>query len=211
MTKSSSRFAAAIVMLSGTLVASRMSEQRIPDHLVSPLATIPLQISDWSGSSTPRLSDDLEAELLATDYLIRFYRRHNREINVLVAYYAQQRAGESMHSPKNCLPGEGWEAWDYRTVSVAVGSRSEQVNLYSIQKDGERMQVLYWYQSRSRIIANEYAAKVYLVWDALRNGHTGGALVRLIMPEALDAVDDEVRFASLLLPEVQRCLGKPLR
>ena len=30
--------------------------------------------------------------------------------SVYVGYYAQQMRGKTIHSPKNCLPGAGWEA-----------------------------------------------------------------------------------------------------
>jgi EpsI family protein len=198
-----------VLLLGGTLAASKWSDRRaVPDELRVPLDRIPLQIGDWSGSPAARLPQRVEARLLATAYLARIYRQKHREMSLFVTYYSQQRAGESMHSPKNCLPGEGWEAWNYGTVMVPVGSRNEEVNLYSIQKNGERMQALYWYQSPSRVIASEYAGKFYLVWDALKDGRTGGALVRLIMADAADTVREQVRFASLLMPEMQRCLGR---
>jgi EpsI family protein len=196
-----------VLVLAGTLAVSRWSQQRVPDSLVSPLESIPLRIGGWSGAAAPKLPESVESRLLATEYLARVYQRENRSMGMLVTYYAQQRAGESMHSPKNCLPGAGWEAWDYRTVSVPVGPRREVVNLYSVQKNGERMLVLYWYQSRSRVIAGEYTGKAYLVWDALVDGRTGGALVRLNMPHAEGALEDQLRFASLLIPAVQQCLG----
>lgn len=180
----------------------------MPDKLLLHLENIPLQIGDWSGEAAPRLSDSVESRLLATDYLTRMYRRQDREMSLLVTYYSQQESGETMHSPRNCLPGAGWEAWDYKTVTVPVGSRNERVNLYSVQKDGQRMQVLYWYQSRARVVANEYVGKVFLVWDALMDGRTGGALVRLMMADSPGAVQEEIRFAAHLLPEVQRCLGR---
>jgi len=202
------RFATILIVLGGTLALSRMNAHRSADVLVKPLDQIPTEIDGWSGEAAPRLSDAVESRLLATAYLTRTYRQKQREMSLLVTYYAQQNGGESMHSPKNCLPGAGWEAWDFRTVTVPGGFRQERVNLYSIQKDGQRMQVLYWYQSRSRIIANEYAGKAWLVWDALSTGKTGGTLVRLMMPDRPGSVGEGVRFASRLIPEVQRCLGR---
>src|SRR4051794_379662 len=166
-----------------------------------------MEIDHWSGTAAARLSDAVESRLLATNYLTRIYRRNERQMSLLITYYSQQNSGESMHSPRNCLPGAGWEAWDYKTIMVPVGSRKEIVNLYSIQKDGQRMQVLYWYQSRSRIVANEYAGKAWLVWDGLTMRKTGGALVRLMMADRAGSVDEEVRFAARLIPEVQHCLG----
>jgi hypothetical protein len=42
--------------------------------------------------------------------------------------------------------------------------------------------VLYWYQGRGRIVANEFANKGFLMLDAARLRRTDGGLVRLITP-----------------------------
>ncbi|MGD0014201.1 MAG: exosortase C-terminal domain/associated protein EpsI, partial [Bryobacteraceae bacterium] len=46
----------------------------------------------------------------------------------------------------------------------------------------ERSVVLYWYQSRERVIASEYSAKFYLVADAIRYNRTDTALIRVVVP-----------------------------
>ena len=42
--------------------------------------------------------------------------------------------------------------------------------------------VMYWYQSRDRVVAQEYAAKFWVVADAIRYNRTDTALVRIIVP-----------------------------
>src|SRR5271166_885520 len=158
-------FAVTVVLLCGTIAASRVSETRRPDKLVHPLESIPLQVDGWLGSPTANPPESVEAKLLATEYLSRIYSGENRLLQLWVAYYSEQKAGESMHSPKACLPGAGWEPVDYGFTKVPiVGRTPPMVNRYVVQKDGERMQVLYWYQSRERIVASEYSGKVFLVW-----------------------------------------------
>jgi hypothetical protein len=41
---------------------------------------------------------------------------------------------------------------------------------------------LYWYQNPYRVTANEYLAKFYLIFDALRHNRSDEALVRVIAP-----------------------------
>ena len=53
-----------------------------------------------------------------------------------------------------------------------------------MQKGGETMLVLYWYQSHGRVIASEYRGKIYMVLDAMRINRTDAALVRVIVPVA---------------------------
>jgi EpsI family protein len=44
--------------------------------------------------------------------------------------------------------------------------------------------VLYWYQSRDRVVASEYQAAAFVAWDALRYNRTDTALVRVVVPVA---------------------------
>jgi EpsI family protein len=201
------RYLIAILLLTGTIVASKLGGDRKPEKLIEPISAIPDRIDGWQQVSESRFSQQVETKLAATQYLSRVYRKGNVEAGLLVSYYAEQRAGESMHSPRNCLPGAGWEAWEYDTVYVPVGNQRFKVNRYGVEKEGQREQVLYWYQNRDRIIASEYAGKVLLVWDTITGGSTGGALVRLTMADTPQAVSQEIRLASQVIPAVQRCFG----
>ena len=51
-----------------------------------------------------------------------------------------------------------------------------------IQKGIDRQVVLYWYQGRGRVVANEYANKLWLMIDAARLHRTNGSLVRIVVP-----------------------------
>ena len=65
--------------------------------------------------------------------LSRAYGKDSKELDLFIAFYAQQRAGESMHSPKHCLPGAGWEIWQHDSALVLTGGQQYEVNKYSIQ------------------------------------------------------------------------------
>ncbi len=56
------------------------------------------------------------------------------------------------------------------------------MNRAIIQKGLSRQLVYYWFDQGGRRIADDYAAKAYLVWDGLKTGRTDGALVRFITP-----------------------------
>ncbi len=56
--------------------------------------------------------------------------------------------------------------------------RPIEVNRVVIQKGDERQLAFYWYHERGRVIASEYASRVFLMLDAARYGRTDGALVR---------------------------------
>jgi len=202
------RFVITILLLSGTLLASVWSERRRPDRLALPLEEVDSNIMGWHSVQDGRLDPGVLRKLDPTTYLSRRYRKGSTDLDLFIAYYAQQRAGEAMHSPKHCLPGAGWEIWKLGSALVPVQGRQVRVNKYSITNAGQRMLMFYWYQGKERIIASEYMIKVLLVKDSLLAGHTAGSIVRITLPDTPEASAEGVAFASRLIGQVQRCLGQ---
>ena len=149
----------------------------------------------------------------ASNYLLRFFTdsASSRGFSVYVGYYAHQRNGKTIHSPKNCLPGSGWEplSADIRQVEVPGGSVA--INRYVLAQGGERALVYYWYQGRGRVAASEYQVKWELLRDAALRARTEEAMVRIVVP--LGAAEDDAAADLLadntvreLVPELRRVL-----
>ena len=68
--------------------------------------------------------------------------------------------------------------------------------------------MLYWYQSKNRIIASEYMGKILLARDTLLQNSTAASIVRIIVPDQPAAFDAARNLASELILEVQRCFGR---
>ena len=202
------QFLLTVLLLTVTLVASSLSERRRSDYLAQSLENINTQLGGWRTVSEEALGARVLQALLPTSYLARTYQKGDQRLGLFVAFYAQQRAGESMHSPKACLPGSGWEIWNYDSALIPVAGRQVRVNKYSIHHEGQRLLMYYWYQSKKRIIASEYLGKLLLVQDALLDGRTAGSLVRITVPDVDGASDEATTFASRLIPEVDRCFGR---
>jgi EpsI family protein len=148
------------------------------------MANFPQTFGEWKGTDVP-IEDRTQEVLGATDLLNRVYLNPKKgSLSFFVAFFSSQRKGGAVHSPKNCLPGAGWWVSKSDTINVAIPDHPQplKVNQYIIQKDLDRELVLYWYQSQGRVIASEYSAKFYLIWDALSKKRTDGALVRVIAP-----------------------------
>lgn len=197
----------ALLLLSATLLAAKWSEPRVPEALAQPLDTIPWNIAGFSGVVNPPLSEGVLGRLLADSYLARTYRKDAMPVDLFIAFYAYQRAGESMHSPKHCLPGSGWEIWNYGNTQIPVDGRPVTINEYSISQSGDRRVVLYWYQSKTRIVASEYMGKLLLARDALLQNTTAGSIVRIIVPDHPGALPQARQFATELVPYVKHCFG----
>ena len=72
-----------------------------------PLSELPYTIGSWRGNEQPLDKETVQA-VGVTDYTNRLYfEAGDAPLSLYVGYYASQRTGDTMHSPKNCLPGSG--------------------------------------------------------------------------------------------------------
>ena len=122
-----------------------------------------------------------------------------------VGFYQSQRTGATYHSPKNCLPGAGWQFMKSGFVTLTMPDQVKiTVNRVLVQKGLEKQVILYWYHDRGRVIASEYWAKGYLVWDAITKNRSDGSLVRISVPAKNgtenEAFDQSVEFLRDLWP-----------
>ena len=195
-----------LALLAGSaLFAGRISgtEVHVEREL---LATLPHEIDGWRGREASPLADDVVALLGVDDYIHRLYLSNSGvAVGLYAGYYGSQRQGDTIHSPQNCLPGAGWRPVSSTTVYLSLADRKVPVNQYVIQKGLDQQVVLYWYQGRGRTVANEYANKALLMWDAATLQRTNGGLVRVMTPvtPGRDAAADVAAFATALLPKLR--------
>lgn len=195
------------LLLIGTLWASKVIDFQQPMHLEKPLVTIPTRIEGWVGVEDPPIEDDIAEQLKASDYILRTYHQGKDTLGLFLAYYSQQRAGENIHPPKQCLPGNGWNIVQQGITAVPVLGRTVEINAYHIRRGEDRRVVFYWYQSRTWIVASEYTAKFLLIRGALYGEGTSGSLARVTVQDSPGASAIAVRFMSAVIPEIQRCLA----
>lgn len=196
-----------LFLLAGTLTATKLMARRQPQPLAKPLATIPMEIAGWTGMAAPDPSEEVQGVLKASSILSRIYTHGGTSVELFIAFYAEQRAGESMHSPRVCLPANGWEISQPGSEPVVVAGERYKINRYIVQKGLERMTVLYWYQSRSEIVANEYLGKMLLIRNTILNGATAGSIVRLTFYDRPGAIPQAVDLAEHIIPEMRKCIG----
>ena len=214
--KSQVRFAIALLLLLGTalFLQARNRGELFPPR--QPLGSFPQQLGNWTGT-TVEIPKDVREILGAGDFLLRVYRdESHRQPNtdLFIAYFPSQRAGDTIHSPKNCLPGAGWSPIQNGRVQLSLpGIRPFNANRYIIAKGSDRQMVLYWYLAHDRAVASEYWSKIYLVTDAMRMNRSDGSLIRITTP-LLPGEDPNlaqnrlVSFASLLVPGIDKYIPR---
>ncbi|MGD0800043.1 MAG: exosortase C-terminal domain/associated protein EpsI [Terracidiphilus sp.] len=205
------RFWTVVLLLAGTLLLllTRPSTDRNPPS--EPLSQFPTVLAGWTG--TDQLIDRETLDVLGSgDFLSRIYSQgpQTAPISLFIGYFPTQRTGQTIHSPKHCLPGAGWTFESSSYVDLMGANRKPyRVGEYVIVSGESRQFVIYWYQAHGRSVANEYMAKIYMVADAIRLNRTDGALVRVITPIEPNEEESTARiraeeFAMRLAPWLPR-------
>jgi len=174
----------ALLLLAALLaIQLRSSGEAVP--IRKPLGTFPAMVAGWTGQSDTFLDPDALQLLKLSDYLMRRYvDSSGHPLYLYIGYWQSQRKGGDIHSPRNCLPGGGWEPVEVSRLSIEIPGLPTPipVNRYLVQKDNQMQVILYWFQSQGDVVAGEVSAKIELVRNAFLRNRTDGALVRLSSP-----------------------------
>jgi EpsI family protein len=192
------RLVTLFLALQTAVLYSSIRPEYIPP-ILHPLSQAPRQFGTWTMVQESFIDKASEEVLKADDTLNRVYRdgATGAQASLFVAAFQTQRNGKIPHSPKNCLPGAGWTQLSSENYPVDVGLAAPiVVNRYIIVHGDERELVLYWYQSRDRVVADEFKAKFWVVADAIRLNRTDTALVRVIVPIANNNEGPATRTAT---------------
>lgn len=202
-------FAAVLIVTTAIFLRARTHGEVFPPRL--PLQSFPREIGKWTGNDITIDPDSLQV-LGAGDFLLRVYsdpQQHSPYIDLFIAYFPTQSANDTMHSPKNCLPGAGWAPIESSRITLQVPRHVPfPVNRFVIAKGDSKQVVLYWYWAHDRGVASEYWAKYYLVADSIRMNRSDGSLVRVTTPllpgESPDAAQQRLLpFVGVVVPKLQ--------
>jgi EpsI family protein len=175
-----------VLAVQAILFYSASRSEHVPSN--KPLELFPAGVRNWRMLQDFPIEPEIQEQLKADDTLDRAYGDPETRagVNLFIAYFKTQRTGQSPHSPKNCLPGSGWEpnATGFLDVPVQGMPQPIRINRYVVSRGDDRSVVLYWYQSQRRVIASELAAKFWLVMDSIRYHRSDTALVRVTIPVA---------------------------
>jgi EpsI family protein len=205
------------ILLAGVALLSGGTTQQRDMPLVMSLAdAVPRQFGEYVARDIEVSPEEQQAAGMSS-YVMRAYEPAQQAegadaaggFSIYVGYYERQSQGKTIHSPRNCLPGGGWEPLTSSREMVETSLGPVPVNRYLIGNGPAKALVLYWYQGRGRVAANEYLVK----WDLLRDqalyGRSDEALVRIIVPVTGSedaAYNRAVNIAAGLVPAVDRAL-----
>ena len=222
-------FAPAAVMLAGSLLLLGVRPQHSAP-LGGSLRVMPIALANIEGTDRDMTDADRKAAAV-TDYVFRTYGPDSATaFSLYVGYYQKQATGRSIHSPRNCLPGIGWQTVESGKADLVVQGRPVTVNRYILANGKSQALVYYWYQGRGRVAHNEYTVKWDLLRDAVAWGRSEEALVRIVVPirrapgytteawrRRIDAAESIARDAATeIIPRLEGALpswsaGRPAR
>jgi EpsI family protein len=200
------------LVIQATLFYAASRGERVPSG--QPLDLFPARLGSWHEVQNYPVEQEIRDQLKADDMLNRLYADADSSgsAGLFVAYFKTQRTGQSPHSPKNCLPGSGWEPEATGFVDVAVAGEPDpiRINRYVVSHGDEKNVVLYWYQSQRRVVASEFSAKFWLVLDSIHYHRSDTALVRVMVPVANNDTEAATRmgvgFVRTLFPVLKSYL-----
>ncbi len=202
--------AAVVIILGGLLGNILRFNTLMPDHPAD-FGIIPLEHDGYIG--VERKLADLTYDVLKAD--VTTYRDYifpnGSRLGLFIAYFESQKYGSQIHSPKNCLPGGGWRIESIRPYRLELSSGdAREVNLVVISTRDQRALMMYWFETRSGSIRNEYGLKLDLVKNSLLFRPTDAAIVRLTTDvtgtDINSAVRNVTQFLESYSPSIRQSL-----
>jgi EpsI family protein len=193
-------------LLVATLVALQLRGTGETMPLRKPLTGFPRIVGEWQAREVSPLDANTLQLLRPTGYLVRReVDQAGRSLWLYIGYWDSQRKGAAPHSPKNCLPGGGWEPLEASTVTIPLGAGTAPlvVNRFLIQKERDQQLVLYWFDAQGRAVAGEVEAKIQMIRSAIFRNRTDGAIVRVAAPvygSVTETTERLTRYVQALYP-----------
>lgn len=175
--------------------------------IAKPLSEFPPVLRDWRTTSQTRFSDDIISALKPTDYLSRGYEDSSgKRIGLYIGYHDGGKDSGEIHSPRNCLPGNGWqqESTERMQLKEPLGTISLVKSVY--RKGESREMFFYWFQMQGKTMTDEYSLKLAGIISSIVHGRKDAAFIRFSIPFEADeqeAATAGIRFIRDVYPLIR--------
>ncbi|MDL1960024.1 MAG: EpsI family protein [Deltaproteobacteria bacterium] len=138
--------------------------------LIRSLDFLPVHIGEFVLVGDSEMDSRVVENLGVDHYAVRVYRSPSGyDLWLYIGYFEEQKEGAMIHSPKHCYPGSGWMPLSSKIIKIKIpdSNNTIEINEYILAKSDAKQLVYYWYQSRGRIVANEYLDRFFMLLDSL--------------------------------------------
>jgi EpsI family protein len=186
------------------------SEAAVPVN--KSLDLFPQKAGDWTMTGQARFDERVLAVLLPTDYLSRSYAdSQGNRLSLYIGFHDGGPDSGPIHSPKQCLPGSGWNHLKAEIRDVTVNGKTVPYVSAIYQKDTEKQLFLYWFQVRDQILTNEYALKLAMVKNSVLSNRRDSAFIRLsvmVTDDEKKAIEVGEQFIRDFFPAIREALPR---
>jgi len=118
----------AILILTAALAGFVNTSERIKPNRSFDL--FPMEVNKWKGTKS-RLDQEVYNVLGVEDYILSNYisTQNKNVVNLYVGFYQSQKEGDIIHSPKNCMPGSGWNIQESSTEEFSVEENGKKIKV----------------------------------------------------------------------------------
>jgi EpsI family protein len=119
------------------------------------------------------------------DYLFRSFKKGEQTVTLYVGYYRRADKVGAAHDPLVCFHGQGWGIVDQSSDHYTLaGEPSLTLSFSSIiaERQGEKEQIVYWFQTNGRSSPNTLSQKIDMVKDRLFGHGEDNAFIRITSP-----------------------------
>lgn len=204
-----------IVIAVLTLFGAFGSFLRFAEHSSDEMAQfgeIPMAAGGYIGEEQRFAEESYEILQADTTTLRLYIDSEGNKYWFFVAYFASQKYGSQIHSPRHCLPGGGWKIENIEPFDLELADNSSKpVNRLSISVDQHRQLMLYWFETRGGAIRDEFGLKFDLMKNSMLLRPTDAAIVRLTVPVNIgedfgSATKRALEFFDTFHPTVMKAL-----
>lgn len=144
---------------------------------------LPLNFESYSGRE--EWFDDATYSVLNADTstLRSYVDVRGQSLFFFAAYFGEQNYGQQIHSPRNCLPGGGWNILSSDRISLDIPGRGHVISNRLLIETGNRRQLMYYFfLTRIGSVASEYRLKFHLAKAALTFKRRDATFIRVTVP-----------------------------
>jgi EpsI family protein len=203
---------ATLVVLVAGLAGNFFRFSTVTPSRTAAFGEIPLAAGEYQGEE--HFFDSASYDVLKADTsTLRLYHGSGgKGAWLFIAYFASQKYGSQIHSPKHCLPGSGWRIENLQPYDLKLPSGvTREVNRLVIVDGVSRQLMFYWFETRGGAIRQEFQLKWDLVTNSMLLRPTDAAIIRLTVPlDPSDTVDSATKraldFFAVFYPSIERAL-----
>ncbi len=169
-----------IILLLGSGAYLVHSPKALTVPTIQPLHTLPQQIGSWHTVRDSVFDQATLNSLRPSDYLMRTYlNAQNIPITLYIGYHDGSASAGPIHSPKNCLPGGGWEFKSLEDINMQADDNGIHLVRAVLSKDGESTTFYYWYQVRGEIVTDDLDMKIAEFLGVFKHSRKDAAFIRI--------------------------------